>query len=381
MGIEKKPKIIVTGTRGIPDIQGGVETHCEELLPRIAEAGFDITVIRRKNYVQDSLSSYKGVYLFDIQDIKKKSFEAIVHTFRAIWAAKMNFHADIVHIHAIGPALLTPFARILGMKVVFTHHGPDYDRAKWGKAAKFMLRLGERMGCMFANEVIVISKVINNLVKRKYGRKNAHLIHNGVSPPARTESDTDYLHQLGVEPRKYIFAMGRFVPEKNFHLLIEAFSRLQKDKYRLVIAGEADIEDEYSCQLKSLAKENGVILTGFIKGKRLQTLLSNTGLFVLPSSHEGLPIALLEAMSYGLKILASNIPANKEIGLPTKCYFSLDKKNSIKNLEEALERQLNDSTTPSYDLSAYDWGKIAQQTADVYRLILNSKKGLSYCVR
>ena len=117
-------KIVVTGTRGIPNILGGVETHCEELFPRIAQKGIDITIIRRKSYVHDSLTRYKGVELVDIETPKKKSFEAIIHTFKAIMKAK-SLHADIVHIHAIGPALLTPLARLLGMKVVFTHHGPD----------------------------------------------------------------------------------------------------------------------------------------------------------------------------------------------------------------------------------------------------------------
>ena len=137
-------KVVVTGTRGIPNILGGVETHCEELFPRIAQKGIDITIIRRKSYVHDSLQEYQGVKLTDVKTPKKKSFEAIIHTFKAILKAK-SLHADIVHIHAIGPALLTPLARLLGMKVVFTHHGPDYDRDKWGKAAKVMLKAGERI--------------------------------------------------------------------------------------------------------------------------------------------------------------------------------------------------------------------------------------------
>lgn len=361
---KKTLKIVVTGTRGIPDIQGGVETHCEELFPRIAAKGFDITIIRRKSYTKAPLTSYKGVTLYDIPDIRKKSLEAIMHTFRAIWTARWKFHAHIVHIHAVGPALLTPFARLLGMKVVFTHHGPDYDREKWGKAAKFMLRFGERMGGMFANEVIVISNVINDIIKRKYGRKDAHLIRNGVPSP-KTGNDFDYLREIGVEPRKYIFAMGRFVPEKNFHSLIKAFSGLDQTEYKLVIAGDADIEDDYSKELKLAARNNRIILTGFIKGDKLHTLLSHARLFVIPSSHEGLPIALLEAMSYGLPVLASDIPANKEVHLPPSDYFHYDDR-ATHNLTEALKNKLTDHTVPSYDLTPYDWDKIAEQTIHVY---------------
>lgn len=211
-------KIVVTGTRGIPNIMGGVETHCEELFPRIARKGFEVTVIRRKSYVRDTLSSYKGITLSDIETPRKKSLEAIVHTFRAIVRAK-RLKADIVHLHAVGPALLTPLARLLGMKVVFTHHGPDYDRDKWGMAAKTALRLGEAAGTLFANEVIVISHVIDDMLIRKYGRKDCHVIYNGVPSPDITDYP-EYFGELGIEQGKYIFAMCRFVPEKNLHHLI-----------------------------------------------------------------------------------------------------------------------------------------------------------------
>lgn len=355
-------KIIVTGTRGIPNILGGVETHCEELFPRIAAKGADITIVRRKSYVKDSLTEYKGVKLVDIETPKKKSFEAIVHTFRAILQAK-RLHADIVHIHAIGPALLTPVARAMGMKVVFTHHGPDYDRDKWGKAAKGMLKLGERMGCMFANEVIVISEVINDILVRKYNRRDCHLIYNGV-PVAEKISETDYLKELGVEPQRYVFAMGRFVPEKNFHHLMDAFSALGQTEYKLVLAGDADFEDEYSRQLKETAKERGVILTGFIKGKKLHELLTHARLFVLPSSHEGLPIALLEAMSYELPVIVSDIPANLEVGLSHECYFKTGEEEELKKkLQAELEKKPH---SIKYHMEEYDWDKIASEVLGVY---------------
>jgi glycosyltransferase involved in cell wall biosynthesis len=363
-----KKKIVVTGTRGIPDILGGVETHCEELYPRIVKNGYEVTIVRRNNYVKDKLTNYKGVNLYDIPNLKKKSVEAIIHTFRSIWCARWKFNADIIHIHAIGPAILAPFARLLGLKVVFTHHGPDYDRDKWGKTARIMLRFGEKMGSMFANEVIVISNVINDIIKSKYNRTDAHLIYNGVPSPV-FKYNTGYLSGLNVEPQKFIFAMGRFVPEKNFHLLIKAFTAINNPGINLVIAGDTDFEDTYSEELKRFASDNGVILTGFIKGEPLETLLSNARLFVIPSSHEGLPIALLEAMSYNLPVLASDIPANKEVNLNSDDYFHLDKdkEKSILNLQEALERKLDNYTTPVYDLTPYNWDIISKKTIDVYK--------------
>jgi glycosyltransferase involved in cell wall biosynthesis len=358
-------KIAVTGTRGIPHILGGVETHCEELFPRIAGKGFDVSVIRRKSYTNDHLPEYKGVRLVDLTTPRKKAFEAIVHTIKAVGYAKYKLHADMVHIHAVGPALVTPFARLLGLKVVFTHHGPDYERDKWGKTARFMLRLGERMGVVFANEVIVISNVINELIIKKYKRKNAHLIYNGVPEP-EFFTDSDYLDSLKIEPGKYIFAMGRFVPEKNFHQLIQAFASLKDKKdYRLVLAGDADFEDDYSGKLKELAHENGVVLTGFVKGTPLQTLLTHAKIFVLPSSHEGLPISLLEAMSYRLPVIASNIPANLEIGLPEESYFETGNCTELADkLQEYIRR---DMQKIEYPMDKYNWDTIAGQTIEIYK--------------
>ena len=359
-------KIVVAGTRGIPNILGGVETHCEELYPHIAAESYDVTLIRRKGYVQDALEEYKGVKLMDIGTPRKKSFEAIVHTVKAVCKAKL-LRADIVHIHAIGPALIIPLAHMLGLKVVFTHHGPDYDRDKWGAMAKFMLRLGEKAGAKYADEVIVISEVINTIIKEKYNRTNARLIYNGVPVPEFVE-ETGYLNTLGVEPQKYIFAMGRFVPEKNFHQLIKAFSSLKnKNGYKLVLAGDANFEDEYSLDLKKLARDNNVILTGFIKGKKLRELLTHASAFVLPSSHEGLPISLLEAMSYDLPVIVSDIPANLEVKLSPDSYFPVGNESKLR---EKIERLIEEKTTrQKYPMDSYLWGNIAKQTMEVYKAL------------
>ena len=360
-------KIVVTGTRGIPNILGGVETHCEELYPRIVASGYDVTLVRRKSYAQDSLKEYKGVKLLDLSTSRSKYFEAIIHTLKAVWKAK-KLLADIVHIHAIGPALVTPIARMIGLKVVLTHHGMDYDRDKWGKAAKFMLRMGERMGAKYADEVIVISSVINTMMKEKYHRMDAHLIYNGVPAPKFVD-EIDYLNFLGLVPQKYIFAMGRFVPEKNFCRLIRAFSSLNdRDGYKLVLVGDANLEDEYSRKLKKNARENGVILTGFIKGKKLHELLTHAAAFVLPSSHEGLPISLLEAMSYDLPVIVSDIPANLAVGLHHDSYFPVE--NEDKLAEKLAELIKNKPTKHKFSLEKYQWEYIAKQTAKVYERVL-----------
>jgi glycosyltransferase involved in cell wall biosynthesis len=365
-------RIIVIGTRGIPNFQGGVETHCEELYPRLVGLDFKVRLIRRSCYVpiDDHLKEYKGVSLTDLFTIRRITIETLLHTFLAIlWARRHG--TDVLHIHAIGPALMVPFARLLGMRVVFTHHGPDYDRAKWGPVGRTVLRIGERLGTKYANEVIVISELIRELLEKKYHRTDTNLIFNGVTMPVIT-GKTDYIEALGLKPRKYVFTLGRFVEEKGFDLLIRAFINMKQNEYQLVIAGDADHDAPYTRNLKKLASQNNVVLTGFIKGEELGQLFSNARLFVLPSYHEGLPISLLEAMSYSLPVLVSDIPANKQVYLPDNTYFASGNENALINsLKEILNQKFK---MVDYDMSPYNWDKIARETGEVYKKAMKPNK-------
>ncbi|MGF1778978.1 glycosyltransferase family 4 protein [Vibrio nomapromontoriensis] len=359
-------KITVLGTRGIPDVLGGVETHCQHLYPLIVEQGFDVEVIARSPYVSYQNSSYKGVKTKALWAPKKTSLEAIVHSTRAAFSTLMD-GSNVVHVHAIGPGLVVPLLRLMGKKVVFTHHGPDYQREKWGKLAKTVLKLGERFAVKYANEVIVISEVINDLIKHEYQRYDAHLIYNGVNPAIGYSKETisTILERHQLVERGYIVAVGRFVEEKGFHDLIDAYQASGLDM-PLVLVGDTDHESDYSYSLKQAAKKTpGVILTGFLKGEALQVVFSQARLFVMPSYHEGLPIALLEAMSYSLPVVVSDIAPNRVIELNSDCYFPV---KDVAMLAQALQQRC---TLPQQDyhqyLARYDWHKIAKQTADVYR--------------
>lgn len=368
MTSEKRMRIFVTGTRGIPDIPGGVEKHCQQLYPRIVALGHEIKVARRRLYVRDTISSWNGVQLVDLFAPRLKKFEAIIHTFLAVLDAR-RWNADIIHIHGIGPSLLVPFAKLLGLRVVMTNHGPDYERAKWGRAARIMLKLGEWLGSRFADEVIVISERIGDIVRRRASRES-HLIYNGIPEPQRANEHI-YLSSIGVRRKKYILALARFVPEKGLHDLVEAFRRTDTD-WNLILAGDADHEDEYSRGLKAQAAQDPrVILTGYVIGTPLDELLTYAGLFVLPSYHEGLPISLLEALSYGLPCLASDIGPNIEMALPSKCYF---KRGDIEDLCTQLEKHIFGVLTEKEKgaiqcmiKKKYDWDRIAAETVTVFR--------------
>ncbi|WP_459608892.1 glycosyltransferase family 4 protein [Dickeya oryzae] len=254
-------------------------------------------------------------------------------------------------------------------KVVFTHHGPDYERQKWGFLAKKVLLLGEKVAVKYANEVIVISEVINDLIKRKYGRHDAHLIYNGVNLSQQLTSEVIHqtLSRFSLQPQHYVVAVGRFVEEKGLHDLIVAY-RQSGITMPLVLVGDADHPTAYSERLKQLARETpNVILTGVLTGHELQTVFSQAKLFVMPSYHEGLPIALLEAMSFSLPAVVSNIPANLEVKLTPDTYFNV---GDVADLSEKIaQRSKSFSVDYSEYLQRYNWQKIAQQTMAVYTAV------------
>ncbi len=365
-------KICVLGTRGFPGVQGGVETHCENLYTRLADLDCDVTVFTRPGYVNSDLREFRNVRLVPLKCPKNKFLEALLHTFRGVFAARAT-GCDVLHVHAIGPTFFVPLARLLGMKVVVTNHGPDYDRQKWGKPAKWFLRTAEMFGTLWANSVIAISQTIKNQLSHKF-KVNPNLIPNGVILPD-TLTTKETLSKFGLTEKKYVIAVGRFVPEKGFHDLIQAFSNLDTD-WKLAIVGAADHEDSYSRELKLQAAKNPkIILTGFQKGQALSELFTHSGLFVLPSYHEGLPIVLLEAMSYGLSCILSDIPANREMALQEDRYF---KAGDVLGMAEKLEHYMEMDHLPPHEREAqirriledYNWDLIAKRTLNVYRSVL-----------
>lgn len=363
-------KVMMLGLRGFPGVQGGVETHAEHLCPLLVERGCDVTVLARAPYqLPQTGPEWRGVHFVSLWAPQSKGLEAILHSVLGVLYAAGK-RPDILHIQAIGPAIVTLPARLLGLRVVVTHHGPDYDRQKWGRFARFALRTGERFGMRWSNGRIVISQVIADIVRRAHGRDSA-LIPNGVRLP-QLPAATDLLAPFGLEAGKYVLLVSRLVPEKRHLDLIDAFSQAGLAGWKLAIVGASDHPDAYVRQVLERAGQSpDIVCTGLQTGAALAQLYGHAGLFVLPSSHEGLPIALLEALSYGLPVLASDIPANLAVGLPADHYFPLGD-------SAALARRLRQAAAGPFDAalveerrawvsSRFDWRVIAEETIKVYR--------------
>jgi glycosyltransferase involved in cell wall biosynthesis len=377
-------RIAVVGTRGFPDVQGGIEKHCENLYPRLVELGCEVTVFTRKPYVDKEKRTHRGVELIPLSCPKNKYLEAFIHTLKGIIAAT-RLDPDLLHVHGIGPSMLVPFARLLKMRVVMTHHGPDYRRRKWGLVPRLVLRLGEAVGTRSSDALICVSGTIAREIRAKFGCR-PFVIPNGLGTHGRLESE-EALRRFSLAKGKYILAVGRFVPEKGFDYLIEAFGRVVKtphlgnenpvmqDGWKLVIVGGADHEDRYSVSLRRKAEVvPNIVLTGFLTGRPLQELYTHAGLFVVASFYEGLPIVLLEAMGHGSSCLASDIPANKDVGLEPGRYFRAG------DVADLAEKILRLSVEPLTDAERskqvsdiekrYNWDDIARRTLDVYKMVL-----------
>lgn len=363
-------RITILGLRGIPAVEGGIERHVEALSPLLAEIGCDVDVVSRRRY-QDKMGGgdWRGVHRTWIWSPKHAALETIVHTFLGVVYAIFR-RPDVLHLHGIGPALLTPLARLFGLRVVVTHHGFDYDREKWGAFPRLMLRLGEHAGVLFSNHMIVVSAVIQKSIRARYGVETS-VVPNGVHVPALAGSHRSLL-PFGLTPGRYIIQVSRCVPEKRQLDLLRAFDAAGLGDWKLALVGRVESTDRYSSRVRQLAAADPmVVLTGFQTGVPLHELYSNAGGFVLPSSHEGLPIALLEALSYGLPTLASDIPANLEVDAPSGRYFPMGDLDKLTQGLRDLHQQ--DWTRESADrqrawvAKRFNWHRITDQTAGVYQ--------------
>lgn len=372
--MKKSLSIMWLGLRGFPNVEGGVETHAEHICAQLVIMGCEVHVLTRAAYQSEVFgNAWSGVIFHRLSVPKLKGFEALLHTFLGVLYAGFILRPDVLHIQSIGPAIMTPLARLLGLKVVVTHHGPDYNRQKWGVSAKAILHMGEYLGMRFANERIVISEVTRKIVQARYGLPSV-LIPNGVSYSKRLTTQA-ILAKYGLEAGRYVLLVSRLVPEKCHLDLIDAFHRAALSGWKLVIVGTINDADAYVRQVLSLARRTpNVVCAGFLNGRSLAEMYTHAGLFVLPSSHEGLSITLLEALGYGLPVLVSDIPANLEVGLAPEHYFpqgnrtllatKIHEFSAIPITPDARIARIN------WVKKRYNWHNISLRTLAIYRSIV-----------
>ena len=357
--------------------EGGVEIVVKELCTRMAQKGCEVTCYNRSGHHVSGAefddvdkTEYKGITQKYVPTIEKKGLAAVSSSFfAALYSAFGKY--DVVHIHAEGPAFFAWMPKMLGKRVVVTIHGIDWKREKWqsGFGSKF-IRQGEKNAVKYADEIIVLSKGVQDYFKEAYGRKT-HFIPNGVNRPEIREAKliTD---KFGLKKDSYILFLGRLVPEKGIRYLVEAFKNVRTDK-KLVIAGGSSDTDSFMKELKELAADDDrIIFTGFVQGKMLDELYSNAYIYTLPSDLEGMPLSLLEAMSYGNCCLVSDIPECAEVVEDKALIF---KKSNVENLQEKLQDACDHpekvmqmkKQAADFICEKYNWDDVVEETMKLYK--------------
>ncbi|MQA87859.1 MAG: glycosyltransferase [Streptosporangiales bacterium] len=304
-------RIAMIGQKGVPATFGGIERHVEEVGARLAVLGHEVHVYCRPNYASVEAGVYRGMRLHSLSTVNSKHLDAITHSMFATMAA-MRQRPDIVHYHALGPGLVAPLPRLFSSaRVVLTVHGLDQQRAKWGRSARTVLETAHWMSGRVPDATVVVSKALVRHYAERFDRRAVY-VANGVNPPTPRPAE-EIVKRYGLTPGSYVLFVGRLVPEKAPDLLIRAYRRVS-GHHRLVVVGGSSFTDDYVTGLHELARADPrVILTGYVYGDLLAELYTNAAAFVLPSNVEGLPLTLLEAIGYGLPVIASDIDPHREI--------------------------------------------------------------------
>lgn len=370
----KKMAIAMFGQKRLSR-EGGIKIVVKELCTRMAKNGYTVTCYNRSGHhvsgaEYDKKTEYEGINQKCVPTIEKKGLAAVSSSFfAALYSAFGKY--NVVHIHAEGPAFFSWLPKLLGKRVIVTVHGLDWQREKWksGFGSKF-IKQGEKNAVKYADEIIVLSKGVHDYFRNQYGRET-RFIPNGVNRPEirKAELITD---KFGLTKDSYILFLGRLVPEKGIRYLVEAFKNVKTEK-KLVIAGGSSDTDSFMKELKELAKDDKrIIFTGFVQGQMLEELYSNAYIYTLPSDLEGMPLSLLEAMSYGNCCLVSDIQECTEVVEDKALIFKKSNVQDLQNkLQEACDRtekimELKQQAA-DYICKKYNWDDVVEETLKLYR--------------
>jgi len=367
-------RIASIGARGLPSAYSGIERACESLYARLAEKGHQITFYCRPEYAPKGRELYRGVLLEPTRNIATRSLDTLSSVFTASIEAAAQGNFDVVHFHAIAPGIFTLFPKMRRLPIVSTIQGLDWQRAKWKGTASQVIKLGERCIVRDASRMIVVSRDLKDYYFRQYNRLSSY-IPNGVERVnGNMYAEDAVLREFGLQPQQFMLYLARLVPEKRTDDLIRAYGQVKTDK-KLVIAGEAGYTDAYVAELRRLASSDPrVIFTGFQKGNAVHTLFHNASTYILPSELEGLPLALLEAMSHGTVPIVSDIPPHRELLSPVPGYDLFFNPHDVEGLILSLNKVLSEpdryrklgGKCRRFVEDNYSWEAITAKTEDLY---------------
>lgn len=360
-------RIAIIGHKRIPGREGGIEVVVEELATRMAEKGHDVYAYNRKSKHKEAQKEYKGVHIITVPTIEKKNTDAVVYSFLASIHASFGRY-DVIHYHALGPSVMLIIPKLLRKRIIVTVHGLNYKTPKWkGLGAKF-IQLGEEITAKYADEIIVLSREQEKYLLKKYNRKAVY-IPNGTVMEEILPPDL-IREKWGLEKGKYILFVSRIVPGKGIEHLVEAYKKVKTDMPLILVGESAYVEDFYTELKKSASEDSRIRFLGFASGQLLGELYSNAFLFVFPSEAEGMPMCLLEALSYNIPCLVSDIPENLEVG---KNYVQSFRVTNVEDLQRKLQvcidkkEDLFQENSREYVRKYFSWENVVEETLRCYK--------------
>ena len=368
-------RVAMIGQKGIPATFGGIEHHVEELGSRLAERGVVVTVYCRRSYAQEFPDEYRGMRLVVTPTLASKHLDAIVHSVTSTLHALVS-GTDVVHYHAPGPGLAAPLVRFASRaKVVLTLHGLDHERAKWSGRAQQVLGVAYWMTGRVPDVVVTVSKALADRYRDDFARP-ATYIPNGVSTAHFGEPLGRLTSEFGLEAGRYVLFVGRIVPEKRPDLLL-GVARHLPEGMKVVLVGDSSFSDEYLTAIRTAAgSDERLVLPGYLFGTELSSVYENAAAFVQPSDVEGLPLTLLEALSYKIPVVASDIPPHVEVLSACGCHghrlFPAGDGDALaQELVKALAHGQRSPESVASDaehlLSPYDWDRSTRDLLSLYR--------------
>lgn len=361
-------KIAMIGHKLVPSRSGGIEVAVEALAVRMAKQGHDVTLYNRGRHPHFHNQIYKGVRIRSVPVLPFQGIAAVMGSVFATVRAMFGSY-DCIHFHAEGIAAMAFLPRLFGIRTVVTIHGLDWQRSKWGNFASWYLKLGERVAASCADEIIVLSQAVKQYFLDTYGRETVY-IPNGM-PPAVLRPASLIREKWGLEKDQYFLYLGRIVPEKGLETLIRSFSQVQTQK-KLVIAGSPDDLPEHYAHLREIsANDDRILFTGFVKEQVMEELYSNCYVYCLPSRLEGMPISLLEALSFGNCCLTSNIPECTEVlgnfGFHFPSGSVADLRTVLQMLCDFPELVEDRRNRVRMDFTHHTWDEVTDETLTVYQ--------------
>jgi glycosyltransferase involved in cell wall biosynthesis len=361
---DRKLSVAFVGGRGVIGTYSGIETYYEEVGARLAARGHQVTAFCRSYFTPD-VPEHRGIRVRRLPCLRTKHLETLSHSLLAT-AACLGSDFDVVQYHAVGSAPLAVLPRLFGRATVVSVRGLDWQRGKWGAAARGALKLGEWASVRFPTATVVVSQALQRHYAEKHGRTTI-CIPNAVVPAPRREANR--IRRFGLERDGFLLFAGRLSPEKGVHTLLEALRPLPRRR-KLVIAGGSSYSQGYIEELRRGAWED-VLFTGNVDHRTMEELLSNCYAYILPSTMEGLSVGLLEALSYGTCIVASDIPANREVIGDAGLTFPPGDVEALRRQLAALlddpelaERQRRLAAAQAR--SQPDWDEVARRTEALY---------------